>query len=138
MSGNDIPGNEPDVELDDYDAAYELHREKLWDLVMAYADEHELADGFLADLVTDFAVSLRMIAYAQETEKPSVGGLRLDLDRYGREVAEQIREAKKGAGEFIAETKAAREAEDAAAGTPPAPSDDGAPLAGARAFPRRQ
>ncbi len=79
---------------------------------MAYADEHDLGDAFLADLVSDLGLSLRMVAYAAETEKPSVGGLRLDLDRYVRELGDSVREAKKHAADFIAEAKAAREEED--------------------------
>ncbi|GAB4066989.1 hypothetical protein GCM10028812_17930 [Ancylobacter sonchi] len=153
MSGNDFHGNPPDDGDEGYDEAYEAHRAALWDMLMAYADQHDLADGFLSDLVSDLGLSLRMVAYAAETEKPSVGGLRLDLDRYAREMGESVREAKKGAGEFIAEAKAAREAEaaeegEAAAPEEPAaevteepgrePADKNAALIAARAFPRRQ
>ncbi|GLK84136.1 hypothetical protein [Ancylobacter defluvii] len=116
MSGNDFHGNPPEDGDEGYDEAYEAHRAALWDMLMAYADQHDLADGFLSDLVSDLGLSLRMVAYAAETERPSVGGLRLDLDRYAREMGESVREAKKGAGEFIAEAKAARDAEAAAEG----------------------
>lgn len=107
------PDDFNDDESDEaYDAAFETHRTALYEQLIAYADAHDLGDGFLADLTADLALSLRMVAYAAETEKPSVGGLRLDLDRYAREVGESVRDAKKYAGEFIAETKAARAAED--------------------------
>ncbi|MCB4768316.1 hypothetical protein LGR54_06840 [Ancylobacter sp. Lp-2] len=153
MSGNDFHGNPPEDGDEAYDEAYETHRAALWDMLMTYADEHDLADGFLSDLVSDLGLSLRMVAYAAETEKPSVGGLRLDLDRYAREMGESVREAKKGAGEFIAEAKAAREAEAAEEGEAAAadeavapvaepsadePSEKNAALIAARAFPRRQ
>ncbi|MCK0209552.1 hypothetical protein MWN33_16085 [Starkeya koreensis] len=96
-----------------YEEAFETHRTALYDLLVAYADEHELSDGFLALLASDIGLSLRMIAYASETEKPSIGGLRLDLDRFARELGESVRDAKKHAAEFIAEARAAREEEEA-------------------------
>ena len=107
--GYDDTDNESD---DAYEAAFETHRAALYDLLVAYADEHDLSDGFLALLASDIGLSLRMIAYASETEKPSVGGLRLDLDRFARELGESVRDAKKHAADFIAEAKAAREEEE--------------------------
>lgn len=147
MSGTDFTGNLPDD--DNYDEVYETHRSALWDMLMDYGEKHDLADGFLADIVSDMGLSLRMVAYAAETEKPSVGGLRLDLDRYVREIGEFVRDAKKGAAEFIAETKAARaeeEAEEAQKAEPaevPEPEKQDAPesaaaLAPGRSFPRRR
>ncbi|MDF2621484.1 MAG: hypothetical protein K0S00_4143 [Xanthobacteraceae bacterium] len=104
--GYDGPEDETDEE---YDAAYEAHRTALYDMLIAYADKEELSDGFMAQLLSDLGLSLRMVAYASETEKPSIGGLR---DRYTRELGESVREAKKHAAEFIADAKAAREAEE--------------------------
>ena len=105
--------NPPEDESDEaYEEAYDTHRGALYEQLMTYADEHDLGDGFLADLVSDLGLSLRMVAYAAETEKPSVGGLRLDLDRYVRELGDSVREAKKHAADFIAEAKAAREEEE--------------------------
>lgn len=106
--------NEPENDSDDgYDAAFDQHRAALYDMLMEYADEHDLSDSFMAVLASDIGLSLRMVAYASETEKPSVGGLRLDLDRYARELSDSVRDAKKYAAEFIAEAKAAQEAEGA-------------------------
>ncbi|MDQ0301765.1 hypothetical protein [Ancylobacter polymorphus] len=106
--------NEPENDSDDgYDAAFDQHRAALYDMLMEYADEHDLSDSFMAVLASDIGLSLRMVAYASETEKPSVGGLRLDLDRYARELGDSVRDAKKYAAEFIAEAKAAQEAEGA-------------------------
>ncbi len=42
-----------------------------------------------------------MEAYAIDVEKPSVAGLKLDLDRLQRQVDELVREAKKGAEDYI-------------------------------------
>lgn len=106
--------DEPENDTDDgYDAAFDQHRAALYDMLMEYADEHDLSDSFMAVLASDIGLSLRMVAYASETEKPSVGGLRLDLDRYARELGDSVRDAKKYAAEFIAEAKAAQEAEGA-------------------------
>ena len=108
-----------DEESDEaFDAAYETHRTALYDMLIDYAEKHDLSDGFISMLASDIGLSLRMVAYASETEKPSVGGLRLDLDRFSRELGESVRDAKKYAAEFIAEAKAAREEEQA--------EDDGA------------
>ncbi|MBS9476098.1 hypothetical protein [Ancylobacter radicis] len=105
--------NQGDESDEAYDAAFETHRAALYEQLLTYADEHDLSDGFIADLVSDLGLSLRMVAYAAETEKPSVGGLRLDLDRYARELGEAVRDAKKYAADFIAEAKATREREEA-------------------------
>lgn len=109
---DDLPEDE---NLDEYEEAYERHRVDLYEMLIAYADEHDLGDGFLAQLVSDIGVSMRMVAYVAETEKPSVGGLRLDLDRFTREIGDAVREAKKGAAEFIADARRAQEEEEAAA-----------------------
>lgn len=112
-----------------YDAAFDEHRTALYDLLMTYADKHELSDGFMAVLASDIGLSLRMVAYASETEKPSVGGLRLDLDRFARELGESVRDAKKHAAEFIAEAKEAREQDEAEDGEADedAAGEDGGP-----------
>ncbi|MFK8250953.1 hypothetical protein [Ancylobacter terrae] len=113
--GDDVPEDE---NLDEYEEAYERHRVDLYEMMIAYADEHDLGDGFLAQIIADIGVSMRMVAYVAETEKPSVGGLRLDLDRFSRELGDAVREAKKGAAEFIEDARKAQaeEAEQVAAG----------------------
>ncbi|HSI40018.1 MAG TPA: hypothetical protein VLA00_05665 [Xanthobacteraceae bacterium] len=108
------PDDDNEIGFDEFADAYEEHRADLYEMLIAYADEHDLNDGFLAQIISDLGVSLRMVAYASETEKPSVGGLRLDLDRFARELGDTVREAKKGAAEFIEEAKRVRQAEDEA------------------------
>jgi hypothetical protein len=51
---------------------------------------------------------MRMTAYGLGVESPSVGGLKLDLDRLKEEVNVFLREAKKGAEEYIAHVKEMR------------------------------
>ena len=70
-------------------------------------------------VLLNLSVRLRMVGYALETEKPSASGLKLDLDRFRRELEGCIRAAKKDADRFITDAKAARakaesEAEDEA------------------------
>jgi hypothetical protein len=74
----------------------------------SFMDEQDIGDLYLADLLVDAVIRLRMGAYAAETEKPSVAGLKLDLERLRLDVEQAIRFAKKDAEDFIAEVKEAR------------------------------
>jgi uncharacterized radical SAM superfamily Fe-S cluster-containing enzyme len=74
----------------------------------SFMDEQDIGDLDLSDLLLDAAVHLRMSAYAAEVEKPSVAGLKLDLDRLRLDAEQSIRNAKKDAERFIAEVKEAR------------------------------
>jgi len=103
--------------MDDFDedvegAVDELdqHGMALHQLIQDYVDEHDLSDELTALILFNISVRMRMIGYALQTEKPSGSGLKLDLDRFRREVDECIRAAKKEADHFIVEAKAAREA----------------------------
>ena len=107
-----LPSAQPESEaLDPEIQAYEDHRDGVYRQIIDYADENELDDGFVAAILLDLAVSTRMGAYAYGVEKPSVAGLKLELDRFRRDVDGYVGSAKKDAGVFIEETKAARAAE---------------------------
>jgi hypothetical protein len=118
-------------QMDDFDeeaAVDELDRHgmALHQLIQDYMDEHDLSDELTSLMLLNMSVRMRMVGYAIETEKPSGSGLRLDLDRFRREVDDCIRAAKKEADHFIAEAKAAwaaaeNEAEEA-------PDDEGGAL----------
>ena len=99
-----------DEEFDAFAEEYDAHREALFDIVSGYAEENELDDAMLTGLLLDLAVSMRMVIYAHSMEKPSASGLKLELDRFLKDVGEHVREVKKGADEFIADIKAEREA----------------------------
>jgi hypothetical protein len=99
-----------DEDLAAFEEEYDEHREALFDLISGYAEENELDDAMLTGLLLDLAVSMRMVIYAHGIEKPSASGLKLELDRFLKEVGEHVREVKKGAEEFIAEVKADIEA----------------------------
>jgi uncharacterized radical SAM superfamily Fe-S cluster-containing enzyme len=98
------------------DEEYAALQRALFVRLESFMDEQDIGDLYLADLLLDAAIHLRMSAYAAEVEKPSVAGLKLDLDRMRLDVEQMIRGAKKDAEGFIAEVKEARaaEAEEAA------------------------
>ncbi|MBN8997825.1 MAG: hypothetical protein J0H54_00125 [Rhizobiales bacterium] len=99
----------PDEGYDEIEAEYDAHREALFELVSGYAEEHDLDDALLTGLLLDLSVSTRMLLYAYGTEKPSAGGLKLELDRFLKDVGDHVREVKKAAEDFIADIKADRE-----------------------------
>jgi hypothetical protein len=93
---------------EEQDAAneFERHGRALHELVQDYLDDHDIPDAAGALLLLGAAITMRMIGYATEVEKPSGSGLKLDLDRFGREMDEAVRQAKRGAEEFIEASKA--------------------------------
>ena len=101
-----------DFDEDDQAAIEELDRHgmALHKLVQDYMDAHDLSDEMTSLLLLNISVRMRMVAYALETEKPSASGLKLDLDRFRREIDECVRAAKKDADAFIAQAKVARAA----------------------------
>ena len=92
--GNDL--------LDDLDRL----THSLFERVSEFADEEEIDDELLAMLLFRLSLTTRMMAYAQNAAKPSAGGLKLDLDRFGRDIETHLRESKKDADRFITEVKA--------------------------------
>ena len=102
---------------DDFDDAasnaavneFDRHSGALLQVVQDYIEEHDLLEEMMSLVLLNLSVRLRMVGYALETEKPSASGLKLDLDRFRRELDGCIRAAKKDADRFIADAKAARE-----------------------------
>jgi hypothetical protein len=101
---------------DDFDNAqanavvdeFNRHTSAIHQLVQDYIDEHDLLEEMMSVVLLNLSVRMRMVGYAVETEKPSASGLKLDLDRFQREIDGCIRTAKKDADRFIADAKAAR------------------------------
>jgi hypothetical protein len=85
----------------DFDRLTEI----LFQRVIEFAEEEEVADELLSPLLLRLAVTTRMVAYTGTTAKPSSGGLKLDLDRFRRDIEDLIRAAKKDADQFIAQAK---------------------------------
>ena len=90
-------GNEAD---DDFNRLTDL----LFQRVLEFADEEDVADDILPLLLLRLSATMRMMAYAMSVAKPSGGGLKLDLDRFRRDADDLIREMKKDADRFIART----------------------------------
>jgi hypothetical protein len=110
---DDLFGDDP--EMDKFVEAYERHRDDIHELIMDYMEEEKLDAPYLAQMLIDLMIRMRMHAYGLGVESPSVTGLKLDLDRLQAELGEFLREAKKGAAEYIAAVKDARTEADAEA-----------------------
>jgi hypothetical protein len=106
--GKDEQLDDSDLEADDFDQMLNM----LHAHVSEFAEEHDLPVGALSPLLLDLGVTSRMMDYVLSVEKPSASGLKLDLDRMGREVDELVRDCKRNAEEFIDHSKdALREAQ---------------------------
>jgi len=88
-------------------------REALLGRIGEIIEQHEIADDLVPLLLAEIAVTFRVTAYGVAAEKPSASGLKLDLDRFRRDIDEMIRVMKKGAEEFVATAKQARAGEAA-------------------------
>jgi hypothetical protein len=88
----------------------EQHGLALHELIQEYLDEHDLSDQAGCVILLGMCIRMRMIGYALETEQPSGSGLKMELDRFRREIDDAMRAAKKGAEEFIEEAMVLREA----------------------------
>jgi hypothetical protein len=86
---------------------FDRHTKAIYQLVADYMDDLEIPEAMIAEVLLHMAVNMRMVAYAMEAEKPSVAGLKLDLDRLRGGMEQLVRESKKGAEAFIASAKAA-------------------------------
>ena len=76
------------------------------------AEREDISAGGLALLLVDLGVTNRMLAYVLSIEKPSASGLKIDLDRFRRDVDNLMRSYKKTAEDYIVEAKEALAADD--------------------------
>jgi hypothetical protein len=98
----DDPFNEGGDEiLDDFDRLTQM----LSQHVIEFAEEEEVTDELLSALLFRLSLTSRMVTYARTAAKPSGAGLKLDLDRFRRDIDNIIRETKKDADRFIAQAK---------------------------------
>jgi hypothetical protein len=86
---------------------FEQHTKAIYDLVADYMDDLEIPEAVIAEVLLHMTVNMRMVAYVMEAEKPSVAGLKIDLDRLRGDMDQLVRESKKGAEGFIASAKSA-------------------------------
>ena len=107
----DLFGDDPAME--EFAEEFERHRNAIYGRLSDYMDAAEIDEAYMAQLLIDAMIRMRMTAYGLGVESPSVAGLKLDLDRLRNEVGEFVREAKKGAEEYIGHVKEARAEADA-------------------------
>jgi hypothetical protein len=113
-----MPDNEDDTFDEDENQAlddFERLTDGLYQRVCDFADEEDIADDLLPLLLLRLSLTTRLMAYTVSVAKPSGGGLKLDLDRFRRDVDDMIREMKKNADRTVAdmrESLAAAERDD--------------------------
>jgi uncharacterized protein YPO0396 len=94
-----------DEELDD---ALDEVRSAFHELVEEFREEQaDMPYAILSVLCAEMSVTARMLGYIDEVDKPSAAGLKLELDRLLRGFESTVRQAKKGAEEYIARAKQA-------------------------------
>lgn len=101
MARHEEMGFESEEDLEAYEAEQEEHSEEIRNLVLDYMEENEVAEPTAIFTLLQLAISLHMSGYMTATEKPSVAGLKIELDRLGTDIADMIRDSKKGAQDFI-------------------------------------
>jgi predicted site-specific integrase-resolvase len=111
---DDFIGDDPE-EMQEIADEFERRRHALYERVCDFMDEEDIDEAYVAQLLLDCALSMRMTAYGMGVENPSAAGLKMDLDRLGRDIGEMLRTAKKGADEFIRLIKDERARAEAAA-----------------------
>jgi hypothetical protein len=90
-----------DETLSEFDRLTEM----LFQRVVEFAEEEEVGDDLLSTLLLRLSLTSRMVAYAAAAAKPSGAGLKLDLDRFRRDIEDLIRASKKDADKFIAQAR---------------------------------
>jgi NurA-like 5'-3' nuclease len=103
---DDLFGDDPAT--DEFVEELERHRDAIYERIYDYMEEVDIHEAYVAQLLIDAMIRMRMTAYAMGVESPSVAGIKMDLDRLGGEVGEFLREAKKGAEEYIRHVKEMR------------------------------
>jgi hypothetical protein len=108
---DEVPGDDPAI--DEFVEEFERHRDAIYERICDYMEEVEINEAYVAQLLVDTMIRMRMSAYGLGVESPSVAGIKMDLDRLKDEVGVFLREAKKGAEEYIDHVKQMRAEIDA-------------------------
>jgi hypothetical protein len=95
-----------------FDEEQEYHAEEIKNIVLDYVEENEVPEETAIVSLIQLAVSMQMATYMGSVEKPSVNGLKMELERFGKDIDEMLREAKNGAAEFVEDYKAAMAEEE--------------------------
>jgi hypothetical protein len=105
---DDLFGEDEDEAVRDFDRLTDL----LFERVAEFTEEEDVADDIVPLLLLRLSLTMRMMTYAVSVAKPSGSGLKLDLDRFRRDADDLIRDLKKNADRFIAQTKEAIAADE--------------------------
>ena len=84
---------------------YDRLRELLHAHISELADEHELPFGTLSLVLIDLGVSSHMFNYLVSVQQPSASGLKMELDRLGREIEHFLHGSKQDADDFVRNSK---------------------------------
>jgi len=109
-------GDNDNTDLESWDDEQEAHAEAIREMVLDYLDTNDVDEGTAVFGLIEIALSIAMSGYVMSTEKPSAGGLQMELDRLAKDIADLVREAKKSAKTFVEETLAALEEHDGGEG----------------------
>jgi hypothetical protein len=99
---NDLFDEDGRETRDEFDRLTQLLSQHL----VKFAEDQDIPDEMLAVLLLRIAIASRMVGYVASTARPSAGGLKLDLDRFRRDIDDLIRVTKKDAEGVIARTQA--------------------------------
>jgi len=105
--GRSDDGRSDDPDVQEFMDEVEEHSRAIYEMVSDYMDDLEVPEAIISHVLLNLAFNMRMVAYVIDTEKPSAGGLKLDLDRMRNEIEHIVRESKKGAEAFIKSAKTA-------------------------------
>jgi hypothetical protein len=100
-------GRSDDPDVQEFMDEVEQHSRAIYEMVSDYMDDLEVPEAIISHVLLNLAFNMRMVAYVMDTEKPSAGGLKLDLDRMRNEIEQILRESKKGAEGYIKSAKTA-------------------------------
>lgn len=101
MSDSDDLFEDDPEDVKEFADEFERRRQALYERICDFMDEEDIDEAYVAQLLLDSALSMRMTAYGMGVENPSAAGLKIDLDRLARDVGEMLRAAKKRADEYI-------------------------------------
>ena len=106
MAGPDEPAFDQD-DVDDADDELDSLTEAFREVANQFSQEHDVPPAILSMLALELSLTTRMVDYVVSVEKPSGAGLKRELERFGREVEQLVRDARKRADEFVAGSREA-------------------------------
>ena len=90
-----------DPDRDEFDRLSDL----LFLRISEFVEEEQVSDDVLSLMLLHVTITTRMMAYVVAVDKPSGFGLKLDLDRFLRDVDEAVRDMKKRADDYVIQAK---------------------------------